>query len=266
MRCSAEELGEMALLADALQRAGKLDEALAMAGEVVRGDLSRGEGFLLLAGIHLEREEYEEAREAARRAVLRWQRAASGDAQEFLVEALALEAQVSLLLDDPAAASDPLRALHALAPGDAEWPLLLAECEFRGGKARAALALLKELEPSAASELLAALAYASEGEGERALDAARSAFLREPGLQAWLAACDADEHSATGAAGALLERLEPVFDDLPELLQLLVDLASDPAVAHENAAQATGPCRADLLQPLRLRATRLSLEESPDAS
>lgn len=256
----------MALLAEALQRAGKLDEALAMAGEVVRGDISRGEGFLLLAGIHLEREEYEEAREAARRATARWQRAASEDSAEFLVEALALEAQVSLLLDDHAAALEPLRALKKLAPGDSAWPLLLAECEFRGGNARATLALLKGVEPSAVGEVLTALACASEGEGERAVDAARRAFLCEPGLQAWLAACDTDDDGAAGAGQALLERLEPVFDDLPELLQLLVDLASDPGVVHENTVEVTGARAEDLLNPLRLAATRLSLEEPPGAS
>lgn len=263
---SPEELGEMALHAEALQQAGRLDDALAMAGEVVRGDTTRGEGFLLLARVHMERGEFADAAAAAQRARVRWLHQRSPEAEDAICEAHALVAQAAMLNDEPENAVDPLRALVASEPESSEWPLLLAECEFRSGHARAALEILRSATPSAVRDALMALALASEGEGESAMDAARSAFLREPGLQQWLSACDADEQSQSGPAGALFERMDRVFEDLPELLALFVDLAAEAGVVQENNSRALGPRQQDLLHPARLRATGLTLEEPPSAS
>ena len=265
-----EDIGIIALEAESLLQAGKLDEALAMAGEVVRADIDRPEGFLLLGEVHLARMEHHEAAGAFERAVRKVdaEKPLRDESIETLATALSGRTKALMLTAQWDAAGACLRRLRQLAPGDQGLSQLLAEVELLGGRPQAAMALLHPEAGDSAAALLRGVVALMLEDREGAVQALRRAFLLDPALRTHLAACDdADEDAQAAAIDAclgaqLIERLDALFEDIPETLEFMVELAQLPEVEAEvrliRELAGTAQCtqvRTDLLDAQRLAAT-----------
>ncbi|MSR74928.1 MAG: tetratricopeptide repeat protein [Planctomycetes bacterium] len=269
-----EDIGILAIQVEALMQAGRLEEALAMAGEVIRADIMRPDGFLLLGDVHFARGEYEEAADAFERAMRKTENEDlhPAEALETLATALSSRAKALMLLMRWEDAGRALRRLRELAPTDRGLAVLLAEVELLSGRPQPARALLDATSADSAEVLLHGITMLLLEDQEGAMSSMRCAFMLDSALRTHLAACDGetDEAAENECAGAqLIERLDVLFTDLPEVLQFMVDVAQLPAVEAEVVlaqALAKAPDGAarlrDLLDAPRLAATtRLLLSE-----
>lgn len=241
-----------------------MDEALATAGEVVRADITRPEGFLLLGEVHVARLEFADAARAFERAVRKC--VECGAAVELHATALSARVKAQMLTGAWDAAASGLAELHRLAPEDQSLPLLMAEVELFAGRPERALSMLHADADVASEALLRAVCCWLMDDQAAAVISLRRAMLLDQNLHAALTECDDASEQMSGDCVDLLERLDPLLQDLPEISDGMVAVAAHPAVSAEVAAIHAGLTpvqRADLLCPQRLAATTALLEFTP---
>ena len=234
------------LLLEACDRmdAGRIRDALAAAGEAVRADRTRPEGFQLIGEINLEAGQHAEARVAFSRAAERARHLKDDvEGHDLCLDAESGRARTELAAGNASEARAILEGV--LQSEGSDLPELLEWL---------AVARLQDDDPAAAIESLEAgasegpaaqlcrsvalLAVGSEPEGVVAL---RRALLLNFYLVAALVGEDPPdlglehgiEESTPEAAREAVARLGPFLDRHPAIVRLLIDVATTPMVGAE---------------------------------
>lgn len=238
----AGEVEEMLLEARGIAAAGDLKAALAAAGEAVRRDTERPEGYVVLGDLNLEFGDLLEA-DRCYAAAAEKARVFGRDAAEIATAAAIGKARVRRIEGDFVAANAAYRAVLAADPTDgAGVGAEAAEAAIASGDAVFAAGLLAPLDAAAPDEHF--IAHVVLGRIEREAEAVVRGRLALFGNLYLLAALIEDEPPELGLvhgfeeatpeyAADAAERLRPWLEDDPDAADGLAALASTPTVSAE---------------------------------